>query len=318
MTAATHDSNGSADQVTALTNARLIDPASGRDEPGGLVIEDGKIADLGHHLRRNAPRGAVVIDCDGHAVLPGLIDMMVFTGEPGEEHRETLKTASLAAAAGGVTTMVCMANTAQGLDDVALVDFLLRRARDTAVVNVLPMAALTRGTEGTEMAEIGLLQQAGAVAFSDGLNSIRDPGVMARVLSYANDFGGLVVHHVEDRGLAGRGVMHAGEVAVPSWALQGIPAFAELIMLERDLRLAEMTGGRYHAAQLSTAASVDAIRTARRRGLKVSCGVSINNLTLNDVDVGPYRTFFKVRPPLRSEERSTRTRLQPLRTAKSM
>jgi dihydroorotase len=285
---------------TVLINARLVDPASGRDEAGGLLFAEGMIADLGPHLRRNAPAGAKVIDCRGQIVCPGLIDMQVFTGEPGNEHRETLASASRAAAAGGVTTMVCMPATDPVIDDMALVDFVKRRARDTAIVNVHTMAALTKGLAGTQMAEIGLLKSAGAIAFSNGRSSVASARVMRRALAYARDFDALVVHATEDEDLASSGVMNEGEVST-RLGLQGIPAAAEVIMVERDIRLVELTGARYHAAEISTAASLAVIRAAKQRGLPVTCGVSINHLTLNENDIGPYRTFLKLRPPLRSE-----------------
>lgn len=288
-------------RATALINARLIDPASGRDEPGGLLIEDDVIADLGPHLRRNAAEGAEVIDCGGHVLAPGLIDMNVFAGEPGFEHRETLATASRAAAAGGVTTMICMPQTDPVIDDVAIVDFLERRARDTAVVRVHPMAAMTKGLKGKEMTEIGLLKAAGAVAFSNGNASVASAQIMRRFLQYAKDFEALTVHHIEDSKLANGGVMNEGEVST-RLGLAGNPVAAEVIMVERDIRLVELTGGRYHAAQVSCAAALDVIRDAKGRGLPVTCGVSINHLTLNENDIGPYRTFFKMRPPLRREE----------------
>jgi dihydroorotase len=290
-----------AGKPTVFINARLIDPASGRDEPGGVLVADGKIVDLGSHLRRNAPEGAEVIDCDGHVLAPGLIDMQVFTGEPGAEHRETLKTASLAAAAGGVTTIVVMPDTNPVIDQVALVDFIQRRARDNAVVNVHTMAALTKGLEGQEITEIGLLKRAGAIAFSNGKNSVANTRVMRNALLYAKDFGALIVHHTEDPYLTEGTCMNAGHVA-DRLGLLGAPKAAEIIMLERDIRLVEITGGRYHAATISCRESLDIIRHARARGLPVTCGASINHLTLNENDIGPYRTFFKLRPPLRAEE----------------
>jgi dihydroorotase len=286
--------------ATVFINARLIDPASNRDEPGGLLVKDGLIADLGSHLRRNAPEGASVIDCKGNVLAPGLIDAQVFTGEPGFEHRETLKTASHAAAAGGVTTIVVMPDTNPVIDQVALVDFIQRRARDNALVHVHTMAAMTKGLQGEEMTEIGLLKRAGAVAFSNGKSSIVNTRVMRNVLSYSKDFNALVVHHTEDPYLSG-GAMNSGEIAA-RLGLSGVSKIAETIVLERDVRLVEMTGGRYHAATISCRESVDVIKSAKARKLPVSCGVSINHLTLNENDIGPYRTFFKVRPPLRREE----------------
>ncbi len=285
----------------ALVNARLIEPSSRLDQRGGVLIEDGLIADVGPQVEASAVGDAAQIDCGGHILAPGLVDMAVFTGEPGHEHRETLATASRAAAAGGVTTMVCMPDTDPVIDDVALVDFILRRARDTARVHVHPMGAMTKGLLGDEMTEIGLLSEAGAVAFTNGKTSLSNAKVMRNVLAYAKDFGALIVHHLEDPSLAKDGVMNEGEVAT-RLGLRGIPAAAETIMLERDIRLVELTGGRYHAGQISSRASLDVIRAAKLMGLPVTCGVSINHLTLNENDIGPYRTFFKMRPPLRSED----------------
>ena len=285
----------------ALVNARLIDPASGLDQLGGLLIADGRIADLGRHIEAGSIGDAEIVDCAGRVLAPGLIDLMVSAGEPGHEHRETLATASRAAAAGGVTTIVCMPNTEPVIDDVALVDFILRRARDTAVVNVHPMAAMTKGLLGQEMTEIGLLRDAGAIAFGNGKTSLANAKVMRNVLAYAKDFGALITHHLEDPTLAQDGVMNEGEVAT-RLGLRGVPSAAETIMLERDIRLVELTGGRYHAGQISCRASLDIIRTAKLMGLAVTCGVSINHLTLNENDIGPYRTFFKMKPPLRSED----------------
>lgn len=287
--------------TTVFINARLIDPATGRDEPGGLLVRDGKIADLGSHLRRMAPEGAAVVDCQGHVLSPGLIDCQVFTGDPGEEHRETLKTASFAAAAGGVTTIVCMPDTKPVIDQVALVDYVQRRARERAIVNVHIMGAVTRGLLGEEMAEIGLLQRAGAVAFTNGKSSIANTRVMRNALLYAKDFGTLIVHHTEDPYLSAGAAMNSGEMAT-RLGLPGVHKAAEVIMVERDVRLVEITGGRYHAATISCADSLDVIRKAKSKRLPVTCGISINHLTLNENDIGSYRTFFKLRPPLRSED----------------
>ena len=286
---------------TVFINARLIDPASNRDEPGGLLVADGEIADVGGHLRRSAPEGAEVIDCKGHVLAPGLIDMQVFTGEPGAEHRETLKTASNAAAAGGVTTIVVMPDTNPVIDQVALVDYIQRRARDNAVVHVHTMAALTKGLEGQEITEIGLLKRAGAIAFSNGKTSLANTRVMRNALLYAKDFGTLIVHHAEDPYLTEGTCMTAGHVAA-RLGLLGAPKAAETIVLERDIRLVEITGGRYHAATISCRESLDVLRAAKADGLPVTCGASINHLTLNENDIGSYRTFFKLRPPLRAEE----------------
>jgi dihydroorotase len=285
---------------TAFLSARIVDPASGYDGPGGLLIEGETILDVGAHLTRDAVGEAEMVECQGCVLAPGLIDARVFVGEPGAEHRETLATASQAAAAGGVTTIVTMPDTRPVIDDAALVDFLRRRARDTAIVRVEPAAALTKNLEGREMTEIGLLREAGAVAFTEGRRSVANARVMRRLLAYARDFDALVMHHVQDPDLAGQGVMNEGELAA-RLGLVGIPSAAETIMLDRDLRLAALTGGRYHAAQISCAESLEAIEIAKERGLRVTCGVSINNLALNEVDVGAYRTFTKLSPPLRAE-----------------
>jgi dihydroorotase len=291
----------SSSALAAFVNARLIDPDSCLDQRGGVLTRGDLIADVGPHIAADTVGDAQIVDCGGCVLAPGLIDMMVFTGEPGHEHRETLATASRAAAAGGVTTIVCMPNTDPVIDDVALVDFILRRARDTALVHVHPMAAMTKGLMGEEMSEIGLLSDAGAIAFANGKTSLASAKVMRSVLAYAKDFGALIVHHLEDPTLAQDGVMNEGEVAT-RLGLRGIPTAAETIMLERDIRLVELTGGRYHAGQISCRASLDIIRTAKLMGLPVTCGVSINHLTLNESDIGSYRTFFKMNPPLRSEE----------------
>ena len=254
-------------KATVFINARLIDPGSNRDEPGGLLVKDGLIADLGGHLSRNAPEGTTVIDCKGHVLAPGLIDAQVFTGEPGFEHRETLKTASHAAAAGGVTTIVVMPETNPVIDQVALVDFIQRRARDNALVHVHTMAAMTKGLKGDEMTEIGLLKRAGAVAFSNGKSSIVNTRVMRNVLNYAKDFDALVVHHTEDPYLSGNGAMNSGEVAA-RLGLSGTSKIAETITLERDVRLVEMTGARYHAPTISCRESLEVIKSAKARKLR--------------------------------------------------
>ena len=287
--------------ATVLTNARLIDPASGREAPGAVLVQDGLVADVAWGAQAEPPEGATVLDCGGHILAPGLVDMRAFVGEPGAEHRETLKTASEAAAAGGVTTLVCMPDTNPVIDDPAIVDFVRRRARDTAIVNIRPAAALTKGLHGREMTEFGLLAEAGAIAFTDGARSVTNAQVMRRALAYARDFGALIIHHVEDPNLVGDGVMNEGEFA-SRLGLHGIPREAETVMLERDLRLARLAGGRYHAAMVSCADSVEIVRRAKQAGLPVTCGVSINNLTLNENDIGDYRTFLKLSPPLRHED----------------
>jgi dihydroorotase len=285
-----------------LANARVVDPSRDLDFPGDVLIADGVIREAKRGIgAAGVPQGAEIIDCKGRIVAPGLVDMRAFVGEPGAEHRETLATASLAAAAGGVTTIVCQPDTSPVIDDHAIVDFILRRARDTAIVHVAPMAALTKGLEGREMTEIGLLKSAGAVAFTDGARSVTNAQVMRRAMTYARDFDALIVHHTEDPDLNGEGVMNEGEFAA-RLGLHGIPKAAESIMLERDMRLVALTQGRYHAASVTCAESLDVLRRAKDAGLAVTASASINHLALNEIDIGPYRTFFKVAPPLRAED----------------
>jgi dihydroorotase len=285
----------------ALVNATLLSP-DGRETPGGVLIRDGLIVAAGPSITARAlPAGAEVQDCGGLVLAPGLIDLSAFAGEPGAEHRETLRTASEAAAAGGVTTFVTRPDTDPPVDDPAIIDFIKRRARDKAVVNVRPAAALTKGLAGQEMTEFGLLLEAGAVFFSDGPRSVMNAQVMRRALTYARAFGALIVHHLEDAHLSGDGVMNEGEFA-SRLGLMGIPREAETVILERDLRLVAATGGRYHASMISCADSVALIRRAKDQGLAVTCGVSINSLALNENDIGAYRTFCKLSPPLRGED----------------
>jgi dihydroorotase len=288
--------------VTVFQNARIVDPSRGIDEHGTVIIDGKKIAAAGAGARnQGVPDGAKVVDCAGNAIVPGLVDGRVFIGEPGAEHRETIASASLAAAAGGVTSIVMMPDTDPVIDDIALVEFVLRTARETASVNVFPAAAITKRLAGQEMTEFGLLREAGAVAFTDGRHTIGNALVVRRALTYARDFGALIVHETQDADLASSGVMNEGLYA--SWlGLPGIPREAEAIPLERDLMLARLTGGNYHAAKISTALSAAAISRAKAEGINVTAGVSINNLSLNENDVGEYRTFFRLAPPLRHED----------------
>lgn len=284
----------------AFLNARLVDPASGLDTSGALLVEDEKIADFGPRLFADAKPDCETIDCNGQVLAPGLIDMRVFTGEPGSEHRETLQSASEAAAAGGVTTIVVMPNTDPVIDEPSLVDFILRRAKATARVRVVPMAALTRHLAGETMTEIGLLMEAGAVAFTDGDRTIANARVMRRALSYASTFGALVVGHAEDPELSAGTSMTESEYAM-RLGVPAAPAIAETLIVERDIRLVELTGARYHLGQISCRASLDAVIAAKKRDLPITCAVSAHHLALNELDVGPYYTFRKVKPPLRSE-----------------
>src|SRR5258705_6718186 len=285
-----------------LANARILDPSRDLDIDGDLLIADGVIREAKRGIgAAGVPEATEVIDCKGKLVAPGVVDMRAFIGEPGAEYRETIGSASQAAAAGGVTTIVSQPDTSPAIDDPAIVDFVLRRARDTSIVHVQPMAALTKGLRGEEMAEIGLLKAAGAVAFTDGTKSVTNAQVVRRALTYARDFDALIVHHTEDPNLVGEGVMNEGEFAA-RLGLAGIPNAAEAVMLERDMRLAALTGGRYHAASLTSIESLEILKRARDAGLVVSASVSINHVTLNENDMGPYRTFLKLSPPLRTEE----------------
>lgn len=285
-----------------LQHARIVDPSRGLDEVGTVIVQDDRIVASGADARNQGiPEGATVIDCRGKAVLPGLVDARVFIGEPGAEHRETIASASHAAAVGGVTSLIMMPDTDPVIDNVALVEFVKRTARDTAVVNVYPAAAVTKGLHGEEMTEIGLLREAGAVAISEGRSSIANTQLMRRALTYARDFGVVLSHEAQDPHLGINGVMNEGLYA--SWlGLSGTPREAEVIPLERDMRLAALTHGAYHAAQISTAMSADVIARAKQNGLNVTSAVSINHLSLNENDIGEFRTFFRLQPPLRLEE----------------
>src|SRR4051794_4226847 len=285
-----------------LANARIMDPSRDLDMVGDLLLADGVVREAKRGIgAAGVPEGTEVVECRGRIAAPGLVDMRAFVGEPGAESRETIASASQAAAAGGVTTIVCQPDTEPAIDDPTIVDFIQRRARDTGIVNVHVMAALTKGLKGEEMTEIGLLKAAGAVGFSDGARSVADAQVMRRALTYARDFDALIVHHTEDPDLTGEGVMNEGEFAA-RLGLIGAPKAAETIMLERDMRLVSLTEGRYHAASVTCADSLEVLKRAKDAGLAVTASASINHLALNENDVGAYRTFFKLSPPLRGEE----------------
>ncbi|PHQ96371.1 MAG: dihydroorotase [Marinosulfonomonas sp.] len=284
--------------TTTFTNARLIDPENGTDEIGSLTIEDGIITGI------NTPAKGNVIDCGGKCLAPGIVDIGVKVCEPGERHKESYRTAGLAAAAGGVTTVVTRPDTTPAIDSPEVLEFVARRARETAQVKMLPMAALTKGRNGRTMVEVGFLRDAGAVAFTDCDRVVENTKVFARCLTYANSLGALVIAHPQDPVMSKGAAVTSGKFA----SLRGLPAvspMAERLGLERDLALVEMTGARYHADNLSTAASLPALERAKAAGLDVTAGASIHHLTLNELDVGNYRTFFKVKPPLRSEDDRT-------------
>jgi dihydroorotase len=285
---------------TLIADVRLLDPASGLDETGGLLFEGDRIIDLGPRLRPNEARAEVVLDGDGLALIPGLIDMRVVVGEPGAEHKETLKSAGRSAAAGGVTTMVVMPNTNPIIDDVSLVEFIKRRGQERARVRALPCGALTKHLDGALMTEIGLLTEAGAVMFSNGDRPIVDTRVLRRALAYASAFGALVAHRPEDAFLAEGGVAHQSELSA-RMGLRGIPAEAELVCVHRDVTLAEVTGGRLLLDMVSTAGALDSIAAAKARGVGVHASVTVQHLALNELEVADYRTFAKLSPPLRAE-----------------
>ncbi|HMO08504.1 MAG TPA: dihydroorotase [Paracoccaceae bacterium] len=280
-----------------VEGARLIDPATGTEVEGTLTLDGGVIAARDGAL----PRGARVIDGRGLCLAPGIVDWGVKIGEPGERHRESFRSAGLAAAAGGVTTIVARADTDPAIDTPEMLEFVTRRAAQAAPVRIRHMAALTKGRAGREMTEIGFLRDAGAVAFSDGFHTVEDSRVMARTLAYARSLDALVVGHPQDPWLSRGAAATAGKFA----ALKGlpqVPALAEAIALDRDLALVGMTGARYHADQITTAAALPALARARASGMDVTAGVSVHHLTLNEFDVGDYRTFFRLTPPLRSED----------------
>ena len=285
-----------------IVNARLLDPATGLDARGGLLAVGGRIAEAGAGVTAAmAPGGAEIIDAKGLCVAPGLVDIGVQLGEPGAEHKERFDSGAMAAAAGGVTSLAVLPNTDPPIDDPAMVESVARRARQVRLGKVYPYAAVTKRLKGEELAEIGLLKAAGAVAFTDGERALADARVMRRALAYAACFDALIVQHPEEPALAEGGAMNEGALA-SRLGLAGIPACAEVMMIERDLRLLELTGGRLHFAHVSTADSVAAIRAAKARSLRVTCDTAPHYLALNELEVEGYRTFAKVSPPLRGED----------------
>ena len=279
-----------------FTNARLIDPEAGTDDIGSLTVQGGNVS----ALNGPAPEGAEIIDCGGDCLAPGIVDWGVKIGEPGERHKESFRSAGLAAAAGGVTTMIVRPDTLPAIDTPEALEFVTRRAAES-IVRIRHMAALTKGRAGHEMTEIGFLLDAGAVAFTDVFHVTNDTKALSRALTYARAMGALVVGHPQEAGLSSGASATSGKFA----SLRGIPAvsaMAERIGLDRDIGLIEMTGARYHADQITTARALPALARAKKNGLDITAGVSVHHLTLNEIDLGDYRTFFKFTPPLRSEE----------------
>lgn len=286
----------------AYLNARLLDPATSLDAKGALLVEDGRIADFGPTLFKDgAPSVREVVDCEGLCLAPGLFDIRTQLREPGMEHLETLDSAGDAALAGGVTRVACLPNTDPIIDDVPVVEFIARRAREVRKAKVHCHAALTRGFLGREITEIGLMKDAGVLAFTDAVTATVDAKVLSRALSYAKAFDALVMQHPEEPALSEGGMMNKGLLA-SELGLAGIPTEAETIMVERDLRLVAMTGGRFHFSHVTTADALEAIRRAKKSGLPVTCDTAPHYFALNENAVGDYRTFAKVSPPLRSEE----------------
>jgi dihydroorotase len=280
-----------------ISNGRLLDPASRLDAPGSLLIRGGLIADVGQFV---PPEGCEMLDAEGAILCPGLVDMRVALGEPGFEYRETIASAAEAASAGGITTLAALPDSAPAIDDPALVRLLRAHGEEMGSLTILPYAALTRGCRGQELAELGLLREAGAVAYTDGKRAIADTGLMRRALSYASAFGGRIVQHPEDPSLAEGGCATEGELAT-RLGLPGIPLVAEAIIVARDIRLARLTGGSLHFAHVSTAETVELIRRAKAQGLDITCDTAPPYFDLNETAIGGYRTYSKLSPPLRPE-----------------
>lgn len=282
-----------------IRGGHVVDPSQDIDGPASILVEGKHIHAIGTDI--DVPEDAEIIDAAGKHVFPGLVDARVYVGEPGSEHRETIKSASKAAAAGGVTSFIMMPETDPVIDDVALVDFVRRAARDDARVRVYPAVSVTKGMKGKELTEFGLLQEAGAVMLTEGKRSLENNLTLRRALTYARDFGLVIAKETIDADLSANGVMNEGLTAT-HLGLPGIPREAEIITLERDLRIAALARGRYHAAKISTSDSAEIIAQYKRNGHDVTCGVSINHLTLNENDIGRYRTYLRLSPPLRNED----------------
>jgi len=285
-----------------LINARIIDPKNQMDEFGGLIIDSkGLIKAVGKKVViANLPKEAEKIDLKNKILIPGLVDMRIFVGEPGYEYKENFRTLSNAALAGGVTSVVSMPNTSPIIDNVSMVDFLKRRGRDKSKINIFPAASLTKNIEGKQMTELGLLKRKGISAFTDGTKTVQNPQLMARIMNFASQSKSLIMQHAEDNILSEGGLINEGEIST-RLGLQGIPALAEKIIVERDLSLLDEYFCRYHISQISTSKTVEVIRKAKNEGKIFSCGVSINNLSLNENDIGDFKTFLKLSPPLRTE-----------------
>jgi dihydroorotase len=288
-----------------LINARIIDPSQEMDEKGSVIInEEGKITAVGKNVKKDDVPSAEVIDVKNHIIIPGIVDMKAFVGEPGYEYKENFRTLSQAALSGGVTSVVTMPNTKPIIDNVSMVDFIIRRGRDKASVNLFPCASLTREIGGKEMSEFGLLSAKGIIGFTDVVKTVQNTETMARIMDYASDIGVLIMQHVEDYELSKNGCINEGEVST-RLGLGGISYIAEKIIIERDLTLLNKFPCRYHINQISSKDSLNVIEKNKEKGLKFSVGVSINNLSLNENDIGDFKTFLKLSPPLRLEDDRT-------------
>ena len=285
-----------------LINARIIDPKNELDEIGGLIIDSkGLIKAVGEKVANgNLPSDVDKIDIKKNILIPGIIDMRVFVGEPGYEYKENFRTLSNAALSGGVTSVVSMPNTSPVIDNVSMVDFLKRRGRDKSKINIFPAATLTKNTEGKQMTEFGLLKRKGIIAFTDGIKTVQNPQVMARIMNFAGQSECLIMQHAEDNILSDGGLINEGEIST-RLGLKGIPSVAEKIIVERDLSFLEDYFCRYHISQISSEKTVAVIKRAKNEGKIFSTGVSINNLSLNENDIGDFKTFLKLSPPLRTE-----------------
>tara|TARA_Y100000590_G_scaffold173481_1_gene198372 strand:- start:669 stop:1961 length:1293 start_codon:yes stop_codon:yes gene_type:complete len=285
-----------------LINARIIDPKNNLDEVGGLIIDSmGLIKAIGKKVSNgNLPSSADKIDLKKQVLIPGIVDMRVFVGEPGFEYKENFRTLSNAALSGGVTSVVSMPNTSPVIDNVSMVDFLKRRGRDKSKINIFPAATLTKNADGKQMTEFGLLKRKGIVGFTDGIRAVQNPEVMSRIMNFASQSDSLIIQHAEDNILSKGGLINEGEIST-RLGLKGIPALAEKIIVERDLSFLEEYFCRYHISQISSEKTISVIKKAKNEGKIFSTGVSINNLSLNENDIGDFRTFLKLSPPLRTE-----------------